>query len=248
VRILLCALAVAVTGCTTAHPTASPRIQQPPLSRTAAPAPTAEVPGLRVAPSQQAAKVVQPASYTPAVRTVTAAQLRYSWRPGCPVSPSSLRALTVRYKNFSGTTATGTLIVHRDAVAAMTAVFADLYRHGFPIRSIRPIDAYKGSDDASAAADNTSSFNCRLAVATGSKSWSQHAYGRAVDVNDVENPYFEGGRVIPPAGRRYADRTNVRPGMAVRGGALVTAFARVGWGWGGRWSSPDYQHFSSNGR
>jgi hypothetical protein len=246
VRILLCALAVAVTGCTTAHPTASPPRLQPPLSRTAAPTPTAEAPALRVAPTPQAAKIAQPASYAPTVASVTAAQLRYSWRPGCPVSPSNLRALTVRYKTFSGTTATGTLIVHRDAVAAMTAVFADLYRHGFPIRSIRPIDAYKGSDDASAAADNTSAFNCRLAVTTGAKSWSQHAYGRAIDVNDVENPYFEGGRVIPPAGRRFADRRNVRPGMAEAG--LVAAFARVGWGWGGRWSSPDYQHFSSNGR
>jgi hypothetical protein len=208
--------------------------------------PTAEVPALRVAPTPQAVKIAQPASYSPTVRTVTAAQLRYSWRPGCPVSPSSLRALTVRYKTFSGTTATGTLIVHRDAVAAMSTVFADLYRRGFPIRRIQPVDAYKGSDDASTAADNTSAFNCRAAVAAGPRSWSQHAYGRAIDVNPVENPYFEGGRVIPPAGARFANRSNVRPGMAESG--LVQAFARVGWRWGGRWSNPDYQHFSSNGR
>jgi hypothetical protein len=36
--------------------------------------------------------------------------------------------------------------------------------------------------------------------------------------------------------------------MAVPGGVLVRAFAGVGWGWGGRWSDPDYQHFSANGR
>jgi hypothetical protein len=76
-----------------------------------------------------------------------------------------------------------------------------------------------------------------------------HAYGEAIDVNDVENPYIVGARVIPRAGRAYIDRTKVRPGMAVEGGVLVRAFASVGWGWGGRFAgTPDYQHFSSNGR
>jgi hypothetical protein len=114
---------------------------------------------------------------------------------------------------------------------------------------MQPVDAYRGSDDRSAAADNTSGFNCRAAVTTGPKSWSMHAYGEAIDVNDVENPYLEGARVIPPAGKAYLDRTNVRPGMAFHGGVLVRAFASVGWGWGGNFAgTPDYQHFSTNGR
>jgi len=97
---------------------------------------------------------------------------------------------------------------------------------------------YGGSDDRSMAADNTSAFNCRYAVAAGPKRWSVHAYGEAVDVNPVENPYLEGG----------PDRSAVRPGMAVAGGTLVDAFAAVGWSWGGRWSaSPDSQHFSATG-
>jgi hypothetical protein len=99
------------------------------------------------------------------------------------------------------------------------------------------------------AADNTSAFNCRPAVARGPRSWSMHAYGEAIDVNTVENPYLEGGRVLPPNGAPYAGRSRVRRGMAVEGGVLVRAFSRVGWGWGGRWTgSPDYQHFSVNGR
>ena len=58
----------------------------------------------------------------------------------------------------------------------------------------------------------------------------------------------EGGRVLPPAGRAYVDRSRVRRGMAVAGGTLVRAFASVGWLWGGRWAgTPDYQHFSSTG-
>ena len=74
-----------------------------------------------------------------------------------------------------------------------------------------------------------------------------HAYGKAIDVNPVENPYLENGRVHPTSGADYVSRTPVRPGMAVSGGLVVRAFAAVGWKWGGAWSTPDYQHFSSTG-
>ncbi|MBV9660675.1 MAG: M15 family metallopeptidase, partial [Acidimicrobiales bacterium] len=123
-----------------------------------------------------------------------------------------------------------------------------LYRERFPINQMVPVDAFGGSDDAAAAADDTSGFNCRYAVAPGPPSWSVHAYGEAIDVNDVQNPYIDGSTVIPPAGAAYENRADVRPGMAVAGGPLVEAFASVGWQWGGRWSpGPDYQHFSSTG-
>ncbi|TML52642.1 MAG: M15 family metallopeptidase [Actinobacteria bacterium] len=103
-------------------------------------------------------------------------------------------------------------------------------------------------DERSLEHDNTTGFNCRYAVAPGPKRWSVHAYGLAIDVDPVENPYVEGGRVHPRAGRAFLDRSHVRPGMAVWGGTLVRAFAAVGWRWGGRWTSaPDYQHFSRTG-
>jgi D-alanyl-D-alanine carboxypeptidase len=138
--------------------------------------------------------------------------------------------------------------VNRSAVGELTVVFRRLYRAQFPIRRMRPVDAYGGNDERSLAADNTAAFNCRYAVGPGPKRWSAHAYGQAIDVNPVENPYLEGGRVHPRAGKAYLDRTNVRPGMAVRGGLLVSAFASVGWQWGGRWTgTPDYQHFSATG-
>ena len=111
-----------------------------------------------------------------------------------------------------------------------------------------PADVLRVIQDASAAADNTSGFNCRPAVGSTTGSWSMHAYGLAIDVNPVENPYVLGSRVLPPAGRHYLDRARRRPGMAVAGGVLVEAFARVGWKWGGTWAgSPDYQHFSTTG-
>jgi hypothetical protein len=182
------------------------------------------------------------------VAPVSAAQLGRSWHPGCPVGPALLRRLQVSYVGFDGRSHTGELVVASAVRGEVMAVFRRLYDARFPIHRMRPVSAYGGSDDRSAAADNTSAFNCRSAVASGPKRWSVHAYGEAIDVNDVENPYVLGARVIPPAGRRYLDRSHYRPGMAVPGGVLVRAFASVGWLWGGRWSaSPDWQHFSSTG-
>lgn len=182
------------------------------------------------------------------VAPVTRADVRWSWRPGCPVGPAQLRQIRLAYWGFDGKRRLGTVVVNESAVHAATTVFRTLYRARFPIRSLRPVDDFHGSDDRSMAADNTSGFNCRKAVTTGPVSWSEHAYGLAIDVDTVENPYREAGRWLPASGARYADRTTVRPGMAVAGGVLVRAFAAVGWSWGGRWADPDYQHFSANGR
>jgi hypothetical protein len=187
--------------------------------------------------------------YVATVQHVTAAELRWSWRPGCPVGPSQLRRIRLRYVGFDGKAHVGNIVVNAAVTDDVTAVFRRLYGARFPIRSILPIDVFHGSDSRSTAADNTSSFNCRFAVAPGAKHWSMHAYGEAVDVDTVENPYIENGVELPANAKAYADRSNVRRGMAVAGGALVRAFAAVGWSWGGRWSpSPDYQHFSTNGR
>lgn len=179
---------------------------------------------------------------------VTIAQLGASWRAGCPVGPSGLRLVRVSYLGFDGRAHTGALVVNRRVVADVQTVFRRLYAVRFPIHRMQPVARYAGDDDRSMAADNTSAFNCRAAVASGPRRWSVHAYGEAIDVNAVENPYVEAGRVLPPAGRTYLDRSRFRRGMAVPGGALVRAFASVGWRWGGRWSgSPDWQHFSKTG-
>jgi D-alanyl-D-alanine carboxypeptidase-like protein len=183
------------------------------------------------------------------VERVTVRDLRYSWHRGCPVGPAQLRRVRLRYIGFDGRAHGGQLIVNAAVARQVVVVFRTLYDSRFPIRKMVPIDAYHGSDDRSVAADNTSSFNCRAAVAPGPKHWSMHAYGQAIDVNTVENPYVQDGSVSHTNARPFLDRARVRPGMAVDGGVLVRAFAKAGWGWGGRWSgSPDYQHFSTNGR
>jgi hypothetical protein len=171
-----------------------------------------------------------------------------SWHPGCPVGLGELRLVTLTYRGFDGRDHTGRLIVNRDAASALVAVFRRLYALRFPIRRMEPVDRYGGDDYRSIEADNTSSFNCR--TATGSTRWSNHAYGRAIDVNPIENPYVSGGTTSHPASRPYLDRSRHGRGTAYEGGVLVEVFRSVGWGWGGSWrgSVRDYQHFSYNGR
>jgi hypothetical protein len=170
-----------------------------------------------------------------------------SWRPGCPVPLRDLRLLTVSHWGFDGSVETGELVVHEDVAADVRSVMRKLYRARFPIRRMQLIDVYGGSDYDSIEADNTSAFNCRRA--TGSGSWSQHAYGLAIDLNPIENPYVENGRVYHDASWRYVDRSKRLKGMVHAGGTVVRAFASIGWGWGGSWSGSvkDYQHFSASG-
>ena len=64
----------------------------------------------------------------------------------------------------------------------------ELYAIGYPIRKMKLVSDYKGSDWQSIEADNSSAFNCRNA--TGFKKWSKHSYGKAIDLNSIENPYI----------------------------------------------------------
>jgi hypothetical protein len=170
-----------------------------------------------------------------------------SWHRGCPVALNRLRLLRVTHWGFDGEVHRGRLVVHQDSARSMLRVMRELYRLHFPIRRMRLVDAYGADDHRSMNADNTSAFNCRFVA--GTSRWSEHAYGHAIDVNPIENPYVTSdGYVSPPAGARYADRSQRAPGLIHRRGPVVTAFAKNGWKWGGNWSWPkDYQHFSVGG-
>lgn len=171
-----------------------------------------------------------------------------SWHRGCPIGFTDLRLLRVSHWGFDGRPHRGRLIVHRDAAAGMLRTMRSLYRLRFPIRQMRLVDAYGADDHRSMDADNTSAFNCRY-VAGSPGVWSEHAYGRAIDVNPIENPYVTAsGYVSPPAGAPYARRSRHRKGMIHPGGPVVAAFAAAGWEWAGNWAWPkDYQHFSATG-
>ena len=186
-------------------------------------------------------------TFTAASRTTTAAELGVSWREGCPVAVEDLRWLELAHWDDEGFATTGVLVVHADHVDDVVTVFERLFDARFPIRSMRPITDFDADDDASMRANNSSAFNCRLI--SGTDRWSQHAYGGAIDINPLVNPWVRGSQVDPPEGAEYLDRTLDTPGLIKAGDVVTQAFADIGWGWGGDWnSSLDYQHFSHNGR
>jgi hypothetical protein len=140
------------------------------------------------------------------------------------------------------------MVVHAEHAQDVVSVFEQLYDARWPIRRMRLIDEYDGDDDRSMAADNTSAYNCRRVA--GQATWSAHAYGAAIDINPVENPYVIGDEVRPSEGRRFVsvDRSpdaNTPPGVIRQGGVVTRAFEQIGWTWGGTFSEPDYQHFTA---
>jgi hypothetical protein len=181
------------------------------------------------------------------VSTLSRGDLPYTYRPGCPVGPAGLRRLTLTTYGFDKKLHHGEIVVRTSAVDDVTAVFKQALENHFPIRLMRPVDRYHGSDVKSMEKDNTSAFNCRHVTGNPSR-LSQHSYGNAVDVNTRENPYVTGSRVYPATSRTFLNRSNLRKGMLIKSGPIPKEFARLHWPWGARWGHPDYQHFSSNGR
>jgi len=175
------------------------------------------------------------------------------WHPGCPVPFSGLRVLTLSYWGFDGKRHTGRLIVNAKVVAPVTAAFKQLYKMRFPIHHMALSDAYGPVSSWPADGDITASTECRQAVpspcskGTGTGSWSMHAYGEAIDINPVENPYVGCGQTRDKTAVSFMKRTPLRRGMVTP--AVLAVFQSVGWGWGGSWygSTKDYMHFSTNG-
>jgi len=179
--------------------------------------------------------------------TLRAAMTGVSWKPGCPVPLEALRRVEFTHWGFDGEVHTGVLIAAADAEDVFRGVFRTAFEARFPMERVEPVYLYDGDDDRSMAANNTSAFNCR--PVTGGRSWSQHAYGNAIDINPVQNPYVRGERVLPPEGSAYLDRDPSVPGLLTADSPVTEAFLDQGWGWGGTWSaSKDYQHFSATGR
>jgi hypothetical protein len=175
-----------------------------------------------------------------------------SWHPGCPVPLRDLRAVEVSYWNFEGTVRRGPLIVHERVASDVLWVFHRLFRARFPIKRIvlppkwhppRPSDYWDQKPTSPSAA-----FNCR--PATDSTTLSQHAYGWAIDINPLQNPYVRSdGSTLRAIAQPYRDRSLHREGMIHDGDIVVRSFARIGWEWGGHWHTlKDYMHFSLTGR
>ena len=172
---------------------------------------------------------------------------RSSWEKGCPTAVDDLSYMTVSHMGFDGVFHTGELIVDTAYGEDIVEVFRKLHAARFPIEYLAVVPS--SAIDAPPTGDwnNSASFVCR--PATQSTSWSQHAYGRAIDINPFHNPYLRGDLVIPELASAYTARDNVRPGMIVDGDVVTEAFADAGWSWGGNWNSlKDWMHFSRSGR
>jgi hypothetical protein len=173
---------------------------------------------------------------------------RSTWEPRCPVLLSDLRYLTVTFFGFDGQVHTGELIVHEDVAQDVVGVFAALHAARFPLEEVRVIDAPELDLPPTGDGNVTSAFVCRPTV--GGSRWSEHAYGRAIDINPFHNPYVRGDLVLPELAGSFVDRSDVRAGMIVPGDIVTDAFTAIGWGWGGDWTGPatDPMHFSTTGR
>lgn len=195
----------------------------------------------------------QEPAITPLPRPLGATLARGFWERECPVPLSQLRLLTVRHWGFDRRPHVGQLVVNREAAAPLAKVFRRLYVLRFPIRHLLLADMYGPRRARPADGDVTGSFECRQAVpspctgGSATSTWSNHAYGLAVDLNPAENPYVGCGRTRDATRARYLDRSRLRRGMVTP--AVVAAFRSIGWGWGGDWTgaTKDYMHFSHNG-
>ena len=170
-----------------------------------------------------------------------------SWHKGCPVPLSELCYLTMTYRGFDRKDHRGEMIVHRSVAKEVTEIFGALYRDRYPIRRMRLVSDYQASDFRSIEADNTSAFNCR--AVTGGSKWSRHSYGKAIDINPIENPYISrSGHIAHNKSHLYRKRNHTRSKATIlKRDSIVRYFKSKGWRWGGDWHSiKDYQHFDKN--
>lgn len=168
-----------------------------------------------------------------------------SYTKNCPVKLVDLRYIKVGYFDDNLSTKQGELIVHKDVAIQIVDIFKELYISKFPIHSIKLIDDFKGDDNLSMRANNTSSYNCRVVPNT--NKISKHAYGLAIDINPKINPYIKNENIMPSNAKKYVNRKLKVQGMIKKGDVVYKAFIKRGWKWGGDWKySKDYQHFYKN--
>lgn len=172
---------------------------------------------------------------------------RSTWNENCPVGTDDLRYVRLTFWGFDDLPHRGELIVNQAVVDDIIEVFRGLYEMRFPIEEMRIATPADVDAPPTGDGNNTTSFVCRAVV--GGSRFSEHAYGLAIDINPFQNPYRKDNVVLPELAPSYLERSNLRPGMFVEGGPVVSAFDKIGWGWGGRWQSlDDFHHFALNNR
>ena len=177
-----------------------------------------------------------------------------TWKTGCPVSLDDLRLLRFNYWNFDGEIARGPMVVHEDVARDVLWVFRRLFRARFPIKRVALAREFVPQEFERVTRTRrsvTAAFNCRPVILPSGpvNDFSRHAYGLAIDINPIQNPYVAAdGFVRTLASRPYLKRHRRLAGMIHDGDIVVRSFAAIGWGWGGYWSGgKDYMHFDRRG-
>lgn len=157
-----------------------------------------------------------------------------------------LRYVKIRYIDFDGKAQNGELICNQKIAQDLVEIFSELYDRQYPLASVRLVDDFGGDDLASMEADNTSCFNFREVTSSGGgrHKLSLHAYGLAVDLNPLYNPYVKKGKILPQSAKPYANRKHANPYRIDHEDLAYQLFTSHGFTWGGDWKSlKDYQHF-----
>jgi len=213
----------------------------PPSAPPAAPTPRVATGDAGALPLTMTAATSDPIRAT--ARRVTSADVRYTYRAGCPVPPSKLLVVEMNFRGYDGKIRRGLLIVRGDKATQTIAIFRAAYLAGFRIHRMDNPNLWYGNDEEMMKADNTSAFNCRRVTGNTSR-LSPHSYGTAIDVNTMRNPYkAANGRWYPSNGLRWVDRTLRDPGMIFSAWTITRQVISRGGIWGGNWSYKDYQHF-----
>lgn len=160
------------------------------------------------------------------------------------VKREDLQHLRLIHYDAGGEVRLGEMICNRKIAPDLLKVFRALYESKYPIESVRLIDDFNGDDVASMSANNTSCFNYRKT--SGGSKLSKHAWGMAVDINPLYNPYVKksAGQVLPPEGKPYLNRDSVFLYKIDKNDMAYKEFTKRGFKWGGSWRTlKDYQHF-----
>lgn len=188
------------------------------------------------------AEPVQPfqATIAPIAADQRARMTGISWKEGCPVAPEDLRVVEMTYLGFDGGVHMGALVVHARVAQEVSDIFEELFEAGFQIERMQPYEDFAIAEYA--AGNDTAGFYCRPAQDDpGEFSW--HAYGIAVDLNPMTNPFLDPKEGWWPKGAD-GERNRSAPGLIGPESEVVAIFMRHGWAWGGIDADPDFMHFA----
>ena len=171
-----------------------------------------------------------------------------SYKEDCTIPREELRYLKVLHYRYDQQIYVGELMVNAELAQDFLEIFQALYENQYEIEKMFLIDDFGADDNWSIENNNTSAFNYRVSTLDG-VTLSNHAFGRAIDINPLHNPYvtyYDWGMdtyfdvSIPYMNREDSSLEH----MINHEDLCYQLFIEHGFTWGGDWENPkDYQHF-----